>query len=199
MKVETVKISSLQMDPENARKHSPRNIEAIAGSLKNFGQRRPIVVYDGIVIAGNGTVEAAQTLDWDEIAIVRCPADWTPEQARAYALADNRTSELGIWDHQLLADQLVELDSQGWDVEDFGFMPLSPPTDPYKEWDSMPAYEQPEKKSAFRVTVHFPTENDADEFFNMIERPKKSYMWWPEDDGHVGSSVFVREVLDDDE
>lgn len=198
MKVETVKINSLTMDPDNARKHSPRNIEAIAGSLTSFGQRRPIVVWDGIVIAGNGTMEAAKSLGWTEIAVVRCPAEWTHEQARAFALADNRTSELGIWDHQLLADQLVELDAHGWAVEDYGFMPLSPPTDPYKEWDSMPAFDQPEKKAAFRVTVHFPTEQDADEFFDLIERPKRTYMWWPEDDGHVGSDITTREVLDNE-
>lgn len=186
------------MDPENARKHSARNIEAIAGSLEAFGQRRPIVVYDGTIIAGNGTVEAAKSLGWTDIAIVQCPTEWTHEQARAFALADNRTSELGIWDHQLLADQLVELDSQGWEVENFGFVPLSPPTDPVKEWDAMPEYEQPAKLSAFRVTIHFPTENDADEFFKMIDRGKRSYMWWPEDDGHVGSSTYEREVLDDE-
>lgn len=198
MKIETVAIKSLTLDPENARKHSSKNIEAIASSLKSFGQRRPIVAYNNIVIAGNGTIEAATNLGWTDIAVVRCPSEWTHEQARAYALADNRTSELGIWDHQLLADQLLELDAQGWQVEELGFVQLSPPTDPYKEWDAMPAYEQPDKTSAFRVTVHFATESDADDFFLSIDRPKRSYMWWPQDDGHVGSDVTVREVLDID-
>lgn len=130
MKIETVKIKSLMMDPENARKHSPKNLEAIAGSLKTFGQRKPIVVWDGTVIAGNGTVDAAKSLGWDEIDVVRCPPDWSAEQARAFALADNRTAELAEWDAEILANQLIELDSMGYEVGDWGFEPLTPPIEP---------------------------------------------------------------------
>jgi hypothetical protein len=200
MKVESVKIQSLKSDPENARKHSQRNIEAIANSLKRFGQRRPLVVWNNIVIAGNGTLEAALSIGWTEISIARCPAEWDHEHARAYALTDNRTSELGIWDHQILADQLVELDSNGWDVAEFGFVPLSPPDgsmDPYKEWDAMPEFDQPGKPSAFKTSIHFPTERDANDFFELINRPKKASFWYPEDDGHVGSSVTKRYVADE--
>lgn len=106
MKIESVTITSLTLDPENARRHSPRNIEAIAGSLKAFGQRRPLVVWNDIVIAGNGTIEAAKSLGWDKIEISRVPEDWTQEQARAYALADNRTAELAEWDGVALLDSL---------------------------------------------------------------------------------------------
>lgn len=130
MKVEKVRISSLMLDPENARKHSKKNLEAIAGSLRSFGQRRPLVVWEGIVIAGNGTLEAAKSLGWNEIEITRVPPDWTHDQARAYALADNRTSELADWDADVLAEQLVELDAIGYEIGDWGFEPLTPPTDP---------------------------------------------------------------------
>lgn len=121
MKVEKVKVTSLTMDPENARKHSERNIKAIAGSLEAFGQRRPLVVWDNIVIAGNGTLEAAKSLGWVEVEITRCPADWSSDQARAYALADNRTAELADWDPQILAEQLIDLDSMGFDITEIGF------------------------------------------------------------------------------
>jgi ParB-like chromosome segregation protein Spo0J len=130
MKIETVKISSLTLDPENARVHSEKNMKAIAGSLETFGQRRPIVVWDNIVIAGNGTTEAAKSIGWTEIEITRVPSDWTHDRARAYALADNRTSELAEWDSTILANQLVELDSIGYEINDWGFEPLTPPTDP---------------------------------------------------------------------
>ena len=130
MKIETVKVESLMLDPENARKHSKKNIEAIAGSLESFGQRRPLVVWDGYVIAGNGTLEAAKSLGWEKIDITRVPPDWTHEQARAYALADNRTAELAEWDSEILATQLVELDSVGYEISDWGFQPLTPPTEP---------------------------------------------------------------------
>jgi ParB-like chromosome segregation protein Spo0J len=130
MKIETVAIKSLTLDPENARTHSKKNIDAIAGSLTTFGQRRPLVVWGDIVIAGNGTVEAAKSIGWEKIEITRVPADWTHDQARAYALADNRTAELAEWDNSILANQLVELDSVGYEISDWGFETLNPPTDP---------------------------------------------------------------------
>jgi ParB-like chromosome segregation protein Spo0J len=134
LRVVKVKISSLQSDPDNARKHSDKNIKSIIGSLKRFGQRKPIVVTGAnIVIAGNGTLEAAKQLGWSEIVVSYVPADWSFEQARAYALADNRTSELGEWDNDKLAMQLIELDSVGWELDDVGFEKLEPPMEEMKD------------------------------------------------------------------
>lgn len=145
MKIETVAISALQKDPDNARKHSKKNIDAIAGSLKKFGQRRPLVVWQQFVIAGNGTIEAAKQIGWTQVEITRVPEDWTHEEARAYAIADNRTSELGEWDDYLLANQLIELDSMGWDIAEFGFDPITPPTELIEENELM-------VKKTFRLT-----------------------------------------------
>lgn len=129
-----VKINSLQFDPDNARKHSEKNVDAIVGSLKRFGQRKPIVVTGAnIVIAGNGTLAAAKKLGWSDIFVSYVPSNWTFEQARAYALADNRTSELGEWDNDKLAMQLIELDSVGWELDDVGFEKLEPPTQEMKD------------------------------------------------------------------
>jgi ParB-like chromosome segregation protein Spo0J len=136
MKIETVQISSLTLDPENARKHSQKNIDAIAGSLTTFGQRRPLVVWGNIVIAGNGTVEAAKSIGWEKIEITRVPTDWTHDQARAYALADNRTAELAEWDSEILASQLIELDSVGYEIGDWGFQSLTPPSGEEEGQDS---------------------------------------------------------------
>jgi DNA modification methylase len=130
LRTETIKINSLSLDPTNARRHDAKNLAAIEGSLKLFGQRKPIVVTGAnIVVAGNGTLEAAKSLGWEEITIVRTPIEWTPEQVKAYALADNRTAELAEWDAKVLADQLIELDAVGWDVAEFGFEPIEPPSD----------------------------------------------------------------------
>jgi DNA modification methylase len=125
MIIETVPLQSLKLDPNNARKHDKRNLTAIQESLNQFGQRKPIVVTaDNTVIAGNGTLEAAQSLGWTEIAVARIPSDWTPDQTKAYALADNRSSELAEWDDSILATQLLDLDDMGWDIEALGFEPL---------------------------------------------------------------------------
>jgi DNA modification methylase len=128
LRIELITLSSLRLDPNNARRHDKKNLEAIKGSLSLFGQRKPIVVSgDNTIVAGNGTVEAARELGWTEIYVARIPHDWTPEQIKAYALADNRTAELAEWDSKILADQLIELDAVGWDVSEFGFEPLEPP------------------------------------------------------------------------
>lgn len=121
MKITTIPLSTLTLDPQNARKHSERNLDAIKESLLRFGQRKPLVVHRRVVIAGNGTLEAARSLGWEEIAVAEVPDDWDKETAKAYALADNRTAELAEWDESELAKQLVELEQNDWDIEALGF------------------------------------------------------------------------------
>ena len=132
MQVEVRRISDLTADPENARTHDKKNLDAIASSLEKFGQRKPIVVMPtGVILAGNGTWAAAKQLGWTEITVSVTPADWDYATAKAYALADNRTAELADWDTDILASQLIELDSVGWEAKDLGFdADLTPPTDP---------------------------------------------------------------------
>jgi hypothetical protein len=123
MKIEQVDLSLLKADPQNARKHDSANLAAIAGSLEQFGQRKPIVVTkDNFVVAGNGTLAAAISIGWKEIEVVRIPSDWTSNQIKAFALADNRTAELAEWDAEIMAKQVIELEAAGISVADFGFL-----------------------------------------------------------------------------
>jgi ParB-like chromosome segregation protein Spo0J len=122
MKIETLQIKDLTPDPQNARQHDEKNLKAIQGSLKEFGQRKPIVITEaGVIVAGNGTVEAAKRLGWLEIQAVRVPGDWTPNQIKAFALADNRTAELASWNMEVLDEQLWELEQEELDVTVLGF------------------------------------------------------------------------------
>lgn len=108
VEVERVLVSSLKKDERNARLHSKKNIDAIKASLQEFGQQKPIVVdSEGHVIAGNGTLDAALALGWTEIDVVR--TDLRGTRAKAYAVADNRTAELAIWDDAVLAEALVAI------------------------------------------------------------------------------------------
>jgi len=116
MLVESRKISDLTVDPANARKHDDRNVESISKSLKRFGQQKPIVIDSGgVVRAGNGTLEAARQLDWESISVVvtSLPA----VDVSAYAIADNRTSELATWDDENLGAILSSLHDE--DIEAF--------------------------------------------------------------------------------
>jgi len=124
MKTETISLAQLKLDPNNVRQHDSRSLEAIAESLKRFGQRKPVVIgKKNLVVTGNGTVQAAQLLGWLEIEAVRVPDDWTDEKVRAFAIADNRTSELSNWDVRLLVEQLnglevTEIQTVGFTLEE---------------------------------------------------------------------------------
>jgi DNA modification methylase len=122
MKLETLRIAELTPDPNNARQHDDKNLKAIMGSLKEFGQRKPIVITEaGTIVAGNGTVEAAKRLGWLDIEVVRVPSDWSDAQVKAFAIADNRTAELANWNQEVLTSQLLELEAEGWELAEFGF------------------------------------------------------------------------------
>ena len=111
-------------DPKNARKHSSRNIRAIADSLRMFGQQKPIVALaDGTVIAGNGTLEAAKSIGMTDLA---CVVFADAEMARAFAIADNRTAEMSEWDDSALRASLDEITARGIDAVSVGFDDFSP-------------------------------------------------------------------------
>lgn len=150
-----VPIDALRPDPRNARKHNERNMRAIRTSLEMFGQRKPIVIdTDGVVIAGNGTLQAALSLGADRIAVVRF--EGTPEEARSYALADNKTAELAEWDFPELATQLGELREISGDLldasgfADFEIEPLLS-----AEWTPPAAVEAPPVPEDGGHTVKF--------------------------------------------
>jgi ParB-like chromosome segregation protein Spo0J len=129
LKVETLLVKNLTFDPSNARKHSDANLAAIAESLKQFGQRKPIVITeDNVIVAGNGTVEAARLLGLTDVDVVRVPKDWSADQVKAFALADNRTAELAEWNEEILASQLIELQQANFVIEALGFQATVTPS-----------------------------------------------------------------------
>ncbi len=126
---------ALPLNKLTALAGNPRvgNVDAIAASYREFGQLKPVVVHandDGTftVIAGNHQVQAARSLGWSHIAAVQMTDD--EQHAVAFALVDNRVTELGRTDHELLHDMLGDVvtvypelfDAVGWD--DFEFAAL---------------------------------------------------------------------------
>jgi hypothetical protein len=169
MNIETLRILELTPDPNNARQHDDKNLKAIMGSLKEFGQRKPIVITEaGTIVAGNGTVEAAKRLGWTDIAVVRVPNEWTSEQTKAFALADNRTAELATWNFEILSEQIRELNEADFPILELGFEPLELPTD--QEWESLFDATSNEKKEVVQIT--FTLHNDQSQ--TIKEALKKS-------------------------
>lgn len=143
MKIEKLQISEIKFDPQNARVHDQKNLEAIQGSLEKFGQRKPIVISnDGFIVAGNGTVEAALLMGWTEIEAVTVPKEWDSDTIKAFALADNRTAELATWDKEVMANQLLELQEAGFEIEVLGFEAHEVPNfEPVEEIDRLDEQE----------------------------------------------------------
>lgn len=122
---EVIPIESVSPDPANVRLHNKKNLDAIKGSLRRFGQQKPIVVdADGVIRAGNGTWYAAKELGWTQIVVVRSALNGP--DAIAYAIADNRTAELADWDWEPLSAMLKDLNDRdaallgetGWNEQD---------------------------------------------------------------------------------
>lgn len=160
---ERVAIKSLSFDKCNARKHDKRNIDVIKESLTRFAQQKPIVVSaDNVVIAGNGTLQAAIELGWDEIDVKR--SHLTGEEAKAYGLVDNRSTDLSSYDDEILKEQLSELDAEGWELDSLGFDDL------YiqnigKEFDMPDEDSDKEKENKLALTVSFQDEEAMQELF----------------------------------
>ncbi len=96
-------------------------IDAVAASLREFGFRQPIVVdSDGVVIAGHTRLKAAQKLGLSHVP-VHTATDLTPEQVKAYRIADNKSGEIAEWDFEILPIELSELQGAGLDMSEFGF------------------------------------------------------------------------------
>ena len=118
-----VPIGTLVSDTDNVRTHPQRNLDAIRASLQRFGQQAPVVyVMRGkqrVVIKGNGLLAAAQTLGWSHLVAVQ--SGLAGDDAKAYAIADNRTTDLSQFDESLLAAQLQELEEADFDLAAAGF------------------------------------------------------------------------------
>src|SRR6267154_1879677 len=102
-------IDLLKPDPSNARKHSKKQIGQIAKSVESFGFLVPLLVdADLRVIAGHGRLLAARQLGLSQLPVISVE-HLTPAQANAFAIADNRLTEIATWDDRLLGEQLRAL------------------------------------------------------------------------------------------
>lgn len=104
---------------ENNPRNNENAVEAVAGSIREFGFKNPIIVdQNNVIVAGHTRLLAAKELGLKEVPTIIAD-DLTTEQINAYRLVDNKTNELAQWDIDMLERELSEIDSI--DMEEFGF------------------------------------------------------------------------------
>ena len=102
-------ITTLLPDGSNPRHHTKRQIKQIAQSILTFGFLVPLLIdASRRIVAGHGRFFAAQQLGYTDVPTI-CVTHLTPEQIRAFMIADNRLGENSTWDERLLAEQFKEL------------------------------------------------------------------------------------------
>lgn len=118
-----MKVQDVSIDKIKPYKNNPRDneagIDAVANSIKQFKWQQPIVVdKDNVIIVGHTRYLAAKKLGLKEVP-VKVATGLTPEQVKAYRLADNKTGELTDWNLDLLDDELDSIIDIN--MSDFGF------------------------------------------------------------------------------
>lgn len=114
--IEHAPIASMRPDPRNPRTHSDKQIKQIAKSIETFGFNTPILVDQaGTIIAGHGRYLAGKQLNLSTLPVVRLE-HLSPTQAKAFAIADNRLTEIAGWSDHLLGEIYLEL-SQAVDLD----------------------------------------------------------------------------------
>lgn len=122
MKIKNMKTLSL-IPYENNPRNNEGAIQFVANSIKQFGFKVPIVIdKDNVIVSGHTRWMAAQALELEEVPCLVAD-DLTPEQIKAFRLADNKVAEKSSWDYAKLGkeiEDLLELDL-GFDLTDIGF------------------------------------------------------------------------------
>ena len=120
MRINLLPIDSITPYDKNPRLNDGA-VQAVARSLKEFGWRQPIVVdKDNVIVVGHTRWKAAKSLGMAEVP-VHVASELTPEQARAYRIADNQTASIAEWDLELLPLELAGLKDAGLDLSLLGF------------------------------------------------------------------------------
>ena len=120
MQVRLVNIDNVKPYESNPRVNEGA-VDAVAASLREFGFRQPIVVDEQkVIIVGHTRWKAAKKLGLAKVP-VHVARDLTPEQAKAYRLADNQTNTLAEWNYELLPIELKDLQAADFNLDLLGF------------------------------------------------------------------------------
>lgn len=119
--IQSIRLDFLRPYERNARVHDDEQVELIAKSIEEFGFLNPVLIdKEYNVIAGHGRILAAKSLGMESVPALFVEG-LTEEQKRAYIIADNRLTELGGWDMDIISDEVSALELAGFDTSLFSF------------------------------------------------------------------------------
>ena len=120
-KVQEVSLSKLVLYEKNAKKHPQDQIDLLVRSIEEYGFINPCLIdKDFKVIAGHGRIEAAKQMGMDTVPCLFVEG-LTEAQYKAYVLADNKLTEMGEWDMDLVLSELEDLQDMDFDISLTGF------------------------------------------------------------------------------
>lgn len=120
MNIVYMKTGDLIPYENNPRKNNAA-VDLVANSIKEFGFKVPIVVdKENVVVAGHTRLKAAESIGLETVPVIVAD-DLTPEQVKAFRLADNKVGEAAVWDFPALDLELSEIEI---DMGQFGFVEL---------------------------------------------------------------------------
>ena len=115
------RIIDLTLYKGNPRVHSEIQIERLVNSLREFGFTNPVLVDDtGNVIAGHGRIAAAKKIGLETVPTITL-SHLTPDQRKAYIIADNQLALNSSWDDDILKHELEALMENGFDLSVLGW------------------------------------------------------------------------------
>src|SRR6202049_538652 len=120
MDIQIWPIDRLVLYARNPRKNDAA-VDRMCGSIREFGFKIPCLVRsDGEVIDGHLRLKAARKLGITDIPVILCD-EWTPVQVKAFRLMVNRSATWAGWDEELLAIELLDLQTSDYDLSLTGF------------------------------------------------------------------------------
>ena len=121
MEVIEKEVTGLIPYASNSRTHDDAQVAQIAASIKEFGFNNPVLIDEtGGIIAGHGRVLTARKLSLDKVPTIEL-AHLTPNQRKAYVIADNKLALNAGWDMEMLSLEMGDLDKEGFDLSLIGF------------------------------------------------------------------------------
>jgi len=207
VQIETVKVEDLTPHPKNYRDHPDDQIEHLMHSIKENGFYRNIVVASDLtILAGHGTVKAAERMGMTEVPAIRLNIASDDPKALKILAGDNEVGRLAMNDDRALSELLKEINEvdvdgligTGFDESQLAALVMvTRPAEEIADFDAaaewagagMPEYDAGQTdKDIFTIVVRCNTEEDANDFIakagiNILRRQNKTWSSrWPDDE-----------------